>query len=590
MTTQSGNSKSAQHPSFTERIAAQLDCVIKDMELSPLFGPLWQYAPAASVTAADPPGALAEALVRRAELILEHTPVGFEYLGGILADATLRTALFAEGVPHCTLSDVYRSRKEPEATTERDIFSVENTEQYVDEFVSAISVLPGKTKSASARFLAKGILDNLSSVRYVSTQLFKILASGEEPERRLVETLVAMSVLGAMPHCRVIAPVEVRQWLYRDPASAVAKITKRMKSKALWLMLVEFVSATVDRWPILDRTLARTTEHDGTEEARFKIINNDSKLRKDVIGTIQFHILRTAPDGSKPPKTGRYNISSAGLRCVPVVSPYEEAISSLGIKRKLSGKIISEIGPDFSSIYRAVVETAPRIRQIDLSAMARLGVPDTDAGRTLYVHAIEQRSAGLIIVPALPIVETCQRRAAERAGVDRLVDVCTRCNSLRETPAGEKQNKATGGSLLSLKDGEKECANCGSSAIASIDPAGYWFLWLARNIDREQNVATVCAFCGFFAKPVALRGCLPICGTCNASKHERPRKTTECALCSAKIHRKASFVRVLCKNPRSPNGTPKIAPVCHACSDLDAASRVWDIQSMKNQMETRGRR
>ena len=156
-----------------------------------------------------------------------------------------------------------------------------------------------------------------------------------------------------------------------------------------------------------------------------------------------------------------------------------------------------------------------------------------------------------------------------------------RAKSRTRQPAGRSSRS---------KDGEKECANCGSSAIASIDPAGYWFLWLARNIDREQNVATVCAFCGFFAKPVALRGCLPICGTCNASKHERPRKTTECALCSAKIHRKASFVRVLCKNPRSPDGTPKVAPVCHACSDLDSASRVWDIQSMKNQMETRGRR
>ena len=34
-------------------------------------------------------------------------------------------------------------------------------------------------------------------------------ASGEEPERNLVETLVAMSVLGAMPHCRVVAPVRM---------------------------------------------------------------------------------------------------------------------------------------------------------------------------------------------------------------------------------------------------------------------------------------------------------------------------------------------------------------------------------------------
>jgi len=590
LTTQSGSARSAQHPSFTERIAARLDCVVKDLELSPLFGPLWQYAPASAVAATGSPDALARVLVRRAERILEHTPPGLEYYGGILADATLRTALFAEATPHCTLADVYRARKEPEATVEADVFSVENTEKYVDEFVSAVSVLPGKTKSASARFLAKGILDNLSSVRYVSTQLFKILASGEEPERNLVETLVAMSVLGAMPHCRVVAPVEVRLWLYRDPSAAVAQLTKRVKSKALWLMLVEFVSATVERWPILDRTLARATENDPECDTRFKMINNDAKLRRDVIGTIQFHILKTAPEGAKPPKTGRYNISSSGLRCVPVVSPYEEAISNLGIKRKLSGKIVTEIGPQFSGIYRGVVESAPRARQIDLAAMARLGVPRTAAGRTLYLHAIEQRAAGLVIVPTLPVVETCQRRAATRARVELRVDVCARCNSLRETPAGEKQNKATGGSLLSLHDGRKECANCGSCAVVSIDPAGYWFLWLARHIDREQKVATVCAFCGVFSKPAALRGNMPICGACISAKDPKSTRTTACALCSAKIHRKASFVSVLCKNPRAFDGTPKIAAVCHPCGDLDALDRVWDVQTMKRKLQPKGRR
>ena len=156
LTTQSGSARSAPHPSFTDRIAARLDCVVKDLELSPLFGPLWQYAPAAAVTPADGADALARVLVRRAERILEHTPAGLEYQGGMLADATIRTALFAESTPHCTLADVYRARKEPEATTEADVFSVENTEQYVDEFVSAVSVLPGKTKSASARFLGQG--------------------------------------------------------------------------------------------------------------------------------------------------------------------------------------------------------------------------------------------------------------------------------------------------------------------------------------------------------------------------------------------------------------------------------------------------
>ena len=85
----------------------------------------------------------------------------------------------------------------------------------------------------------------------------------------------------------------------------MAQLTKRVKSKALWLMLVEFVSATIEQWPILDRTLARVTENDSESDTRFKMVNNDAKLRRDVIGTIQFHILKSAPEGTKPPKTGR---------------------------------------------------------------------------------------------------------------------------------------------------------------------------------------------------------------------------------------------------------------------------------------------
>ena len=153
------------------------------------------------------------------------------------------------------------------------------------------------------------------------------------------------------------------------------------------------------------------------------------------------------------------------------MSPYEEAISTLGIKRKLSGKIVTDIGPQFSGIYTAVVEGAPRVRQIGLAARGtKLGVPRTAAGRTLYLHAIEQRAAGLVVVPTLPMVETCQRRAAVRARVELQVDVCARCNSLRETPAGEEAEQGDGRFAPVAQDGRKECANCGSSAIVSIDP------------------------------------------------------------------------------------------------------------------------
>ena len=71
----------------------------------------------------------------------------------------------------------------------------------------------------------------------------------------------------------------------------------------------------------------------------------------------------------------------------------------------------------------------------------------------------------------------------------------------------------------------------------------------------------MCAFCGVFSKPVALQGMLPICGACHAAKHPKSTRATACALCSAEDHRKASFVSVLCKNPRALDRTPKL-PQC----------------------------
>ena len=71
-------------------------------------------------------------LTERAELIVRHTPPGMEYYGGILADATIRSALFSETVDRCTLSDIYRARREPEIVEEADVFSVENTSAFFE--------------------------------------------------------------------------------------------------------------------------------------------------------------------------------------------------------------------------------------------------------------------------------------------------------------------------------------------------------------------------------------------------------------------------------------------------------------------------
>lgn len=355
--------------------------------------------------------------------------------------------------------------------------------------------------------------------------------------------------------------------------------------------LVEFVSAVVDRWPILDRTLARATEPGEEGPARFKTVNNDLKLRKDVFSTIRYYILKTSPEGTRPPKSGRYNFSASGARCVPIVNPYEAALCHHGIKRKLSSKVISTLGPAHVGMYRAVVERAPWRRRVYPGIFGRLGVPDTEAGRALYIHAIEQRAAGLVMVPTLPIVETAQRRAMAAARFEPTVDVCARCNSLRETPAGERQNKATGGSLLCIKTGRKECANCGSSDVVAVDPCGYYFLWLARHIDRDQKVATVCGVCGSFAKPVALCGSIPVCDKCRVSSRAPQKRATACVICSTRLHRKTVPVHVLVENPRSLDGTPKSAPVCHSCADLESPTTTWAATTMRQLLRpTRGPR
>lgn len=542
-----------------------------------LLCPLWQYEPAIEVAgAADPPTAMAEALFERCRRILAETPPGHEYLGGILCDANLRTALFAEGVPHCTLREIYREGIEPERAGVPDVYSVESTDRFVDEIVSAVAVQPGKPKSAAARFFGKGCVNSLSSVRYVATQFQKILESGSAEERDLVHTYIGMGLLGAYPGSRIVAPVEIRAWLYRDPAGAVAKIAGEVKSKLLWLLLVEFVSAVVDRWPTLGRIIAAAT--DQPPPAAFSAVDNDSRLRRDLFALVGRRFLG---DPGSPPRASRYNAVPESARCVPVVSPYESALFQYGVKRKLSGNTIRAVGPGFAAMYRGVVEDATCPRQIERAVMERHGIPDTAAGRTLYIHALEQRAAGLTLVPTLPVVEEIQRRAARWAGIVPIVQVCARCNSLRDTPAGAKAPKATTGSLLSIQNGTRECANCGSAAVVDVDAPGYWFLWLSRHIDREPTVATLCGLCGCLSRTAGLIGEVPACAPCLAAERRRARTTVPCAVCEARIFKKAPARAVLCANPRSATGTPVAKLVCRACADLEAPTEIWDTSTLK---------
>jgi hypothetical protein len=548
-----------------------------------LLCPLWQYQPAAAVTADDPDGTLAEILFARACRILEETPEGHAYHGGILCDATIRAALFAETLPRCTLREVYQKGLQPETAPIDQLCSVENTDRFVKEIASAVLVQPGRPKSAAARFFAKGTVNTLSSVRYVATQFQKIVSSGEPSERDLVETYVSMAVLGSFPGCRVTAPLPIRVWLYRDPKAAVTGISERVKSKLLWLMLVEFVGAVVERWPTLDRILAMSTEREVGSGVPFRSVNNDTKLRRDVYALIRYHFLGGAEAGGSAPRTGRYtSAADANARCAPVVSAYDAALVQHSIKRKLSGNTIRALGPRFPLMYRAIVEESRRPRQIEPRLMERYGIPDTDEGRTLYVHALEQRAAGLTIVPTLPIVEQVQARAAKAAGIAPIVQICVRCNTLRDTPAGEKSNKATTGTVLTLQTGSRECANCGcGDTIVDVDARGYWFVWLARNIDRDPNVATICGVCGCFSRAHALIGAIPVCEPCTAAERRRPRATASCAVCATKIYKKAPSRPVLCIDPRSKSGTPETKLVCRSCQDLEASDTAWDTKSLK---------
>lgn len=563
-------------------MCAQLGCVeLNDQPaIDPdLLCPLWQYPPAVGVRRTDPPGTLAGIIFERAKRVLEAAPEGHAYQAGIVCDANIISALFAEKVPNCTLSDIYKAGKEPETASEDAVYSVESTGRFVDSIISAVSVTPGKTKSASARFFAKGTVNNLSSVRYVATQFQKIIQTGTAEEKDLVVTYVSTTVLGAMPHCTVTAPLQIRTWLYRDPPAAVSELAEHTKSKLLWLMLVEFVSAVVGRWPTLDRILFKTTEHRCGASSPFKMVNNDVKLRKDVFTLIRYHCL--AEKRGPAPRMGRYNVTATGTRSVPVESPFDSALVAHGIKRKLSGGIIRDLGPGFARMYRGVVEAAPWSRQINTKLMEELGIPDTSSGRALFIHCLEQRAAGLTIVPTHPMVETAQRYAAAAAGVNPRVQVCARCNSLRATPAGEKQNKATCGTLLSMHRHSRTCANCGSTgSIVDLDATGYFYMWLSRHIDRDQRVAAVCAFCGLFSKVTGLIGILPACAGCHASQ-QKLKQGQCCAVCHKKIHKKTSAEMVLCVDPRSIDDTPQTKPVCRSCSDLESKEVVWDPSSLR---------
>ena len=177
------------------------------------------------------------------------------------------------------------------------------------------------------------------------------------------------------------------------------------------------------------------------------------------------------------------------------------------------------------------------------------------------------------------MVEKLQRRAISRAGFTQRSSL-HRCNSLRESPAGAKQNKATGGSLLCIKSGRRECANCGRAEVWTWT-CGYWFLWLSRHIDGTGRLPP-CAHSAADSRPRRPSRQRAHLRLCVDSEESATRRSVGCAVCDTNFTGSRPGPRFSASTAgRSTDRQKKL--VCHTCV-LESPTRVWDLKAMRQHL------
>jgi hypothetical protein len=383
-----------------------------------------------------------------------------------------------------------------------------------------------------------------SSVRYVHSQLRRGLT--DPLTRKCIATICRLSLLGAYPHCKVIAPPERRLQVYTKPDVSIIDMFASSNAPAsntcshrYFYIIAEYVSSASSASPSIWSHVKQDTRY-----TAFDLVV------RDAADLIRRH--------KKPP---RVSLAAAPRTWTPAAT-MATMLQSVQLRKKLAAVSAGTISTaDISRIYRntilaPVVSVAASLEPLvgarsarDFAACKR----ETDQKKwfakltatqkvkvQVFCHGLVTRAAVVACPLSIAVKAAQQSIVARTKQTATHVTVCRACGTFRNKGLMSGTSRSTIGMQVTLPAVDQNSFRCNgckhSWGLCRVDLVGN-ALYTRPKLDAPKRWIYLCASCGFPSESCSFDGILPTCSKC---KLRVQTTTTTCFACTA-VHSKQSM-------------------------------------------------
>lgn len=491
---------------------------------------------------------------RMARLIeLGQTHHNIRYSCNVLADSYQDSYQYCVKHPHATVADVYRAKVNPESST-APLYCIDTAIQFEKTLIAANS--PVATTMAS-KLLAKARNLEISSVRYISAQIEKILRGSIESDVNCIVHFLGCEIMGNVPSAQHTASTAMRCKFYSDTIEECLRFIRYSGSTPLFSCLSEYLYAASEHCISVLRFLVKP--------GKYRLPDGPDHVR-------QTYYLQSKRTRFRRKRTPHEKVSERATS--------DRAVAQYSVKRKASSRVVRNVGMErLKKAYTYVLTCAPSSIYVApdvLKKVQDMGM-DSENAHYVYLHACTQRNA-LKIEPLLPEVAVHVRKAV---GGPQYVHICLGCYSLRTRCKHVNANRRNSGVIVDA-EGRVQCASCNSRSVWVLDGCGIVFKSLAKASDREPISATICTGCKQLVSRFTFKSIFPYCKSCVKA----PPRASRCCLCSCHISKTTTQHQVLAQE--EPGSRTFVATVCGgSCALLEDKGRIWQLSTLRRSLDQR---
>lgn len=509
---------------------------------------------------------LEQAIEARLENIYnDHDPKKNSYFHGIWCEAHMSCLIALKKGMVSNMQEIYQQGLQPENSNIKNLICPEALAIKFDKEV--IGALCGSSHLKGSSLVCAKLLEkcmsingnHTESVRYIRAQFTK----ANECMSKGVAYLLAGCILLGMIRGAPLAPTQLRIQFYLNSQREIEKLVETLPSRSLWFSLITVVRDACCFHPIFKKTRQKggfgpQFDSDPLSLSKFDAVKNS------IIPALQ---------GDTTKEINPIEIKRKNAKRKAVF--FSDFFGGVKHKRRLTENTVALLYQDLSpqeakiklaSVYRKILEHAPRATTIDTNLLEQLNINNSQ-GRLLYEHATEQRRT-LSLIPA-------ETRNQEKT----MALFCLECFTLRTRIRGAASNKATESTIL-MKDGTHTCAACQGKKCVSVDVSNFYITTMLRHIDSVPIVARKCSMCNYLSLLTNMVGQKPVCAHCYKVYNEKFTHAEYCCICRKLLSKRSHYMPVVTTNTITCQTS--IDNVCANCQFIQKIDgKPWNLLALQ---------